>query len=308
MTECLSPQRWANNISRVLYTVLGEDRFPVNVEEVAREYSQQVFSNDPISLVKGANLPGFDGALYPAPRGKKGWGIFYNTCIPSQGRINFTLAHEFGHYLIHRLDYPDGITCSQQDIVRWDSSIYRQIEQQANEFAAGLLMPLDDFRRQIDSKAKPTLEDISACADRYHVSLIAATLRWLQYTERRSVLVVSRDGFVLWGRSSKRAFKTGVYFKTIDRPPIPVPNNALPNRINFIDANKSTVSHGPDVWFNEPCEETVILSDQYDFAISLLHLENSDDRYGYAEEDIEKDEEDTFDRMIKRTPGNSWLG
>jgi hypothetical protein len=104
MTERLSPQRWANNISRILNTVLGQERFPVNVGEIAREYSHQVFLDDPISLVKGDNLPGFDGALYPAPAGKSGWGIFYNTGISSPGRINFTLAHEFGHYLIHRLD------------------------------------------------------------------------------------------------------------------------------------------------------------------------------------------------------------
>jgi Zn-dependent peptidase ImmA (M78 family) len=82
----------------------------------------------------------------------------YNTDISSFGRLNFTLAHEFGHYLLHRLDYPDSITCSQQDMVRWDSES-GQIEKQANEFAAGLLMPLDDFRRQIDASAKPGLDE-----------------------------------------------------------------------------------------------------------------------------------------------------
>ena len=133
MTGATSPERWAIDISLLLNAVLGRDRFPVDVALVAREYSAQRYPDDPISLVVGKSLPGFDGALFRAPTGKKGWGIFYNNAITSKGRINFTLAHEFGHYLVHRLAYPNGIRCGEQDVVRWDSE-YRVIEHQANEF------------------------------------------------------------------------------------------------------------------------------------------------------------------------------
>lgn len=75
-------------------------------------------------------------------------------------------------------------------------------------------MPLDDYRQQIDALAKTDLEMLSHCADRYRISLIAAVLRWLDYTERRAVLVVSRDGFILWSRFSKQALKTGAFFRT----------------------------------------------------------------------------------------------
>lgn len=302
MTERLSPSRWANRVTRILNTVLGEERFPVKVTEVARELSAQLFPDDPISLVKGASLPGFEGALYPDPSGKKGWAILYNTDIASPGRRNFTLAHEFGHYLVHRLDHPEGLECSQQDMVRWDSA-YRQLEQQANQFAAGLLMPLDDFRRRIDADAKPRLDDISGCADRYEVSLIAAILPWLEYTARRAVLVVSRDGFILWARSSKRALKTGAYFKTAGQPPVPVPDQALPHQRNSLEGSKGAISHDTGVWFKEPCEELVLFSDQYDFTVSLLHLANTGSSYTYEEES----EEDVYDRMTRRTPGTSWL-
>jgi hypothetical protein len=168
------------DISLVFNTVLGKDRFPVDVALVAKEYSAQRYPDDPVSLVVGRSLPGFDGALYRAPVGKKGWRIFYNSAIASEGRINFTL----GHYLIHRLAYPDGIRCGEQDVVRWDSK-YGQIEHQANVFSAGLLMPLDDFRRQIPESDKVDLDMISHCADRYRVSLIAAVLRWPQFTAPR---------------------------------------------------------------------------------------------------------------------------
>ncbi len=192
-----SPVRWAIDLSGVLNAVLGRDRFPLDGATIAQQYSLQRFPDDPISLVAGDRLPGFDGALYRAPSGKKGWGVIYNNAIGSRGRVNFTLAHEFGHYLMHREDYPNGIRCGEQDVVRWDSD-YGQIEHQANVFAANLLMPFDDYRRQIDAKAKVDLDMIAHCADRYNVSLIAAIMRWLEYTERRAVLVVSRDGFILW--------------------------------------------------------------------------------------------------------------
>lgn len=104
-----SPTCWAIDLSLMLNAVLGPNRFPVDVPELAREYSAKRYPDDPISLIQGEVLPGFDGALLRAPSGKKGWGIFFNRAPSSKGRINFTLAHEFGHYLIHRMANPDGI-------------------------------------------------------------------------------------------------------------------------------------------------------------------------------------------------------
>ena len=306
MTKRLSPQRWANTLTTLLNHIYGTgpDRFPVRVERLAKEYSHQRFPDDPVTLVRGDSLPGFDGALYRAPAHKKGWGIIYNRAVRSRGRVNFTLAHEFGHYLLHRQDYPDGIECSQEDMLRWDSE-YGRIEQQANAFATTLLMPLDDFRRQVEPRIRPSLDDIGECAERYGVSLTAATLRWLEYTERRSVLVVSRDGFVLWSRSSSRAHKTGAFFRTANRPPVALPEMSLPMRLDCLDDGKGVATHDSGVWFDEPCEETVLLSDRYDFVISLLHLDDLFDRFELDEED---EEDDAYDRMVKRTPGSPWLG
>jgi hypothetical protein len=294
MTGAPSPERWAIDISLVLNAVLGKDRFPVDVALVAREYSAQRYPDDPVSLVVGRSLPGFDGALYRAPAGKKGWGIFYNSAISSEGRINFTLGHEFGHYLIHRLAYPDGIRCGEQDLVRWDSE-YGQIEHQANTFSAGLLMPFDDFRRQIPEADKVDLDMISHCADRYRVSLIAAVLRWLQYTARRAVLVVSCDGFILWSRASKPALRTGAFFRT-SGPPIAIPADSLAGRQDMIVDGRAGVELPAGVWFAEPVREMTIFAEQYDFAVTLLLLEN---RHGYMQLDAEPDE-DVYDRLTSR--------
>jgi hypothetical protein len=213
------------------------------------------------------------------------------------------LGHEFGHYLLHRLAYPKGFQCSSEDMASWDSE-YGQLEHQANEFAATLLMPLDDFRSQVDARARPSLDDLGACADRYDVSLIAATLRWLQYTDRRAILVISKDGFILWARSSQPALRTRLYFKTRNRPPIGIPATSLAARRAAVDGRTGEAEHERSAWLNTPCKEHVLFSDQYDFTISLLHF---DEAAVWSEPDAET-EADTYDRMTSRVPGQSWLG
>jgi len=288
-----SPQRWAIDLSLLLNAVKGADRFPVDIAELALEYSKTRFPEDPILRVIGDDLPGFDGALMKARGAKPGWGIFYNNAFKSKGRINFTLAHELGHYLLHRKDHPDGFHCSSNDVVRWDSQ-YGQIEHQANVFAANILMPLDDYRRQIAQHQRVDLEMISACAERYRVSLIAAALRWLGYTTRRAILVCSRDGYILWAKPSESALKSGIFFRT-SKGPIEIPSQSQAARQNMLVDGRAPLEHPAGVWFREPVQEMTVFSEQYDFVISLLTLE---DRGGYeiSDEPIE----DSYDRFTKR--------
>jgi len=293
MSKPLSPERWAFEITHLLNAAfVGADRFPIDIPMIAQEYSRQRFPDDPVLAVKGDTLANFDGALFRVPSGRKGWAIIYNNSITSRGRINFTLAHEFGHYLLHRLKYPDGIQCGQQEIVRWDSEIGR-IEHQANVFATNLLMPLDDFRRQIPETTKVDLEMLRACADRYKVSLMAAVLRWINYTQKRAILVVSRDGFILWARSSDLAWKSGAYFKT-SQGPVEIPASSLPlNPQRMIDG-RGAIDHPSGAWLQEPVHEMTIFAENYDFSISLLLLEDSKRP---VFEDAEP-EEDTYDRFM----------
>lgn len=45
MTKSWSPQRWANSITTMLNAVYGDapERFPVNIPQLAKEYSKQRF-------------------------------------------------------------------------------------------------------------------------------------------------------------------------------------------------------------------------------------------------------------------------
>lgn len=300
MTAPFSPSRWAFEITHVLNAAFGADLFPIDIPMVAREYSKQRFPDDPIVSVQGDNLPTFDGALFKARDGRKGWGIIYNRAITSKGRINFTLAHEFGHYLLHRLAYPKGIECGQQQIVRWDSE-YGQVEHQANVFAANFLMPLDDYRRQIPDNARVDMDMLRACAERYNVSLMAAVLRWLGYTRRRAILVVSRDGFILWARSSEPALRTGAYFRT-SAVPIEIPATALPNRADLLIDGQGSLDHPAGVWLRESARELTVLAENYDFSLSLLLLEDGPPAFY---EDGEP-ESDTYDKFVPAERRREW--
>ena len=54
--------------------------------------------------------------------------------------------------------YPKGFQCSTEDVAQWDSS-YRKLEHEASQFAATLLMPLNDFRKEIDADHRPNLSE-----------------------------------------------------------------------------------------------------------------------------------------------------
>lgn len=89
-----SPRRAANDLTVLLRTVLGEDRFPVDVEALALEVSRN--HEDPITAVKGVDIDGFEGMLR-ARRKKPGWQILYNTQPRYRGRERFTLAQTRQH-------------------------------------------------------------------------------------------------------------------------------------------------------------------------------------------------------------------
>lgn len=56
----LTPKSEAIRISRVLQHVLGPDRFPVNVRELALEWSSQTCPDQPILGIKPVPLPSFE--------------------------------------------------------------------------------------------------------------------------------------------------------------------------------------------------------------------------------------------------------
>ncbi|WP_241974754.1 ImmA/IrrE family metallo-endopeptidase [Paraburkholderia sp. BL17N1] len=87
-----------------------------------------------------------------------------------------TQAHELGHYILHR-QLRESLQCSDADMLKW-SKDDKDIEAQADLFASYLLMPLDDYRRQVTSTVD--LDLLGRRANRYGMSLTAAILKWFR--------------------------------------------------------------------------------------------------------------------------------
>lgn len=302
MTPRKKPIAEANHISSMLKIVLGEDRFPVKVDELALEYSHQCFADSPIDKVQGDVLDGFDGLL-KANKARSKWLILYNSASPSEGRQRFTIAHEFGHYLLHR-DLQDSFACSDGDIETGDNN-GRDIETEADLFASTLLMPLDDFRRQVDGQAI-SFDLLGHCAERYRVSLTAAALRWIEIAPKRAVLIASRDDHMLWAKSNKAALKSGAYFAT-RKNVIELPRDALAYS-NNVSAPTSSEKAQAQRWFprepaSMPLTEMMKVARNYDYTLTLLLMPDSE--WHGAHHDDEATEEDTYEHFVRNGQNQS---
>ena len=293
------PLKEAGRITLMLDTVLGADRFdraPVDIKALALEYSANVAPDGRIHEVVERDIPGCVGALVCSETQPRQWAIMYNRG-QSDGRRAFTIGHEFGHYVLHRqtietdASYDLAIYCDEEAVTQRDG---QGIEQEADAFAAALLMPFHDFRAQLSAKARPDFEKLGALAKRYGVSLTATILRWLEYTETRAMLVVSNEGFAHWAKPSKIALKSGRYIRTKNKVyELPMLASAITR--NFSQEAKSGIPQNAGVWFPEPVVEMCLRSDRYDQELTLLHFETRSP-WEHEEEAFE----DSFDRFPGR--------
>lgn len=290
------PLKEAARITQMLDIVLGADRFdrgPVDIESLALEYSASIAPEGRIHDIVEEEMPGCVGALVCSESQPRQWAIMYHAG-QSAGRRAYTIGHEFGHFVLHRQlietdpAYELAIYCDDEAVTQRGG---QGIEEEADAFAAALLMPFHDFRNQLPAKARADFTVLSRLAQRYGVSLTAVTLRWLEYTETRAMLVASNEGFALWAKSSKAAFRSGRFIRTKNSV-FELPSLSTAVLRSFTEETKSGLSQPKGIWFPEPVVEMCIRSNRYDQELTLLHFE-TDVPWQHDEEPIV----DAFDRF-----------
>lgn len=98
-----------------------------------------------------------------------GWVIGVNSLHHPRRQL-FTLAHELGHYVLHREtvgEFEDATLFRAEGYGEWG------VEKEANEFAADLLMPKDDFRACV----RRYEGDVEQIARHFGVSALAVKIR-----------------------------------------------------------------------------------------------------------------------------------
>lgn len=117
------------------------------------------------------------------------FGIMYATNIPNQGFQRFSIAHELGHYFIG--GHPEALLSEGMHISRAGFTTADPYEQEADYFAAALLMPERPFRRAIDDY-DPGLTCIEALRKSCETSLTATAIRYSSLTRDGVAVILSR--------------------------------------------------------------------------------------------------------------------
>ena len=289
-----SPKAWASRIIqllRVLEQTHGLTTIPLDVAAIATEFSRQLFPEEPITFIQGGSFQSFNGALLQNPDGSGEWGIIYNQDL-SRGRMNFTIAHEFGHYLMHRDYIQNGkIECLPREDYEWNSE-YGRMEREADEFASHLLIPIDDLRSQIEGE-DICLSLMDHLASRYNVSLTSIILKWLEVTHHRAMFVFGRDGYIDWAWSSIPLMRSRIYYKA-KQELIELPPESLAFRCDPFHDNEAGKRHQKGVWIgNEPVLEMTRLS-QNGITMTILLYPHMQKSFYDFEETQEKDVFDIF--------------
>lgn len=173
--------------ARTLIEELGGPRDP---EAIAHELHLEV---------QEVRSSGFDGALV-RPINLPIGTILLRDSIREPGRRAFTIAHEIGHFVIPGHEQAQ-LVCSTDDIGNWSDQT-KELEREADEFAAELLMPLTVVQ-PIVRAANPSLSLIEKIADVSKASLSAAAWRYCDVTSQRCAVVWSTHGVVSWWKRSE---------------------------------------------------------------------------------------------------------
>lgn len=117
-------------------------------------------------------------------------------------RVRFTLGHELGHYFIdeHRIALASGLPPHPSFI---DNPNDNPAEDEANAFAAGLLMPATAFRIEL-AQAAANLQGILDLSSSFTVSVQSAALRYVALADSPCAIVMLREsGKPWWDVSTK---------------------------------------------------------------------------------------------------------
>jgi hypothetical protein len=215
-------------------------------------------------------VDGFDGALIRA-EGVSFGAIAVRRGILEDGRKNFTIAHEIGHYVLPGHDKCNEV-CLETDVGNW-SDASKQLERDADEFAAELLIPTS-YARSRFSETPPSLQTISAVATDCRASLSATAWRYCDLVPYACAIVWSKESRIAWSRASGefgffiewgKYLQEGTFaralFEGFERgydSPHPVPADL------WIDSRR--LNEGAEIW-----EQSIVLRN-YRSVLSLLWL------------------------------------
>ncbi|MGF1587178.1 MAG: ImmA/IrrE family metallo-endopeptidase [Bacteroidales bacterium] len=123
--------------------------------------------------------------------------ISINSSIVNQARKNFIIAHEIGHFLLHR----DSLIFSDtyKTLSDWHNKGLK--EKEANEFASELLLPSGLYNSKVVGK-KLNLDLMKEVSIFFHVSILAAFIKYVTHGSYPVMIVFMENGIIKWKKCS----------------------------------------------------------------------------------------------------------
>jgi Zn-dependent peptidase ImmA (M78 family) len=201
--------------------------------------------------------------------------ITISTQISNPQRERFGIAHELGHLELHR--NVDMFPCDTGSLNEWPvMGRASSIEQEANEFAACLLLPENIFGGICD-ELDPSMEVIKELAEQFGVSIMATARRFVEFCCTPAAIVWTERRQIKWFQRNE-AFEDYGFFVNVNSM---VEDTTVASR--FFD--KEYVPKSPEIvrasaWMMEgeyrdlPIREQCISMPRYEGVLSLLWVED----------------------------------
>ena len=213
--------------------------------------------------------------------------ITVSTRIDDPHRRRFSIAHELGHFEMHRKQ-ADFTMCAGADLDDWQArQSGKSREYEANAFAGALLLPRQLFEPRCQEQ--PSLEHISALAVEFAVSLTATARRFAEFSPEPCAIVFSRAGYIRWFHESKEFREMGLFVDVKSKldpstmAALYFAGQSIPSRAVRVDA---------DAWLRPgrhhdqaPIREQSFAMPTYNAVLTLL----------WVEDDMEEDLDDYED-------------
>lgn len=186
MTDKIRIQE-AENEARQLIKKLQIKALPICPFKIAEKH-------DIVVEPKGSNASGVSGYLI---RCGDVFGIQYADHIDSIGFINFTVAHELGHYFIP--GHPEALIKGKEGVHKSKSGFVSDniFEKQADNFAKELLMPEHLFKDAMN-KSGSGFKAIETLASICNTSLTATAIRYCIFSDDPVSIIMSEDNKIHW--------------------------------------------------------------------------------------------------------------
>jgi hypothetical protein len=167
-----------------------------------------IFSEEGILLAPGIYGKTFCGRIEYHAAEKK-FLVFYPMSDGSiSPRTRFSLAHELGHYYLphHNSALLAGAAHNSLPGFICDE----EMEREADEFAASLLIPTEYLTGKMKNRSFMTLANIVAMAKEMQSSITAAAIRYCKFVDEACGVLLSKDGKVVFYLPSRKARLTGL--------------------------------------------------------------------------------------------------